>query len=361
MLSRSIGRMVMETYVEFHTDDLPRADRFAAWHDWTSGYVPTLMSPRYEEDFRASARVLSLGDVRVSALAFSELECWRPLKLVRRSDPEQMLVWLGLDAGFGIQIGDQSTLVGARAVTVYDTSRPYRMSAIAGCEYVRGLLIELPRDRLPASGLPPLGASLHGGEGLGGLLMRYVTELVSHAPRYQLADLPRLSTVTVDLLATFLRSHRRSHPAEASQQVLLIRVYDFIERRIGDPRLSPRAVAAAHGISVRALYKLFEGQHRTVAGWIRHRRLERCRHDLTDTGLTSHPIQRIAGRWGFTDAAHFSRIFRNAYGVSPREYRRLVSGADSDLAPADARLPGMSGGPVLPAPGWTGKAVRSST
>jgi AraC-like DNA-binding protein len=29
-------------------------------------------------------------------------------------------------------------------------------------------------------------------------------------------------------------------------------------------------------------------------------------------------------RWGFTDAAHFSRVFRNRYGQSPREFRKVM-------------------------------------
>jgi AraC-like DNA-binding protein len=27
----------------------------------------------------------------------------------------------------------------------------------------------------------------------------------------------------------------------------------------------------------------------------------------------------VAHRWGFTNPAHFSRVFRAAYGMSPRE------------------------------------------
>ena len=31
----------------------------------------------------------------------------------------------------------------------------------------------------------------------------------------------------------------------------------------------------------------------------------------------------IGMRWGFMDAAHFSRLFRSTYGCTPSEYRRL--------------------------------------
>jgi AraC-like DNA-binding protein len=83
-------------------------------------------------------------------------------------------------------------------------------------------------------------------------------------------------------------------------------------------------IAAAHQISTRYLHKIFHDQGLTVAGWIRQRRLERCHRDLADPVLRSHPIHAIATRWGFSDSAHFSRLFRAAYGTSPRDYRHLA-------------------------------------
>jgi AraC-like DNA-binding protein len=99
----------------------------------------------------------------------------------------------------------------------------------------------------------------------------------------------------------------------------------FIEEHLGDPDLTPPAVAAAHYVSVRYLHKLFETQEASVAEWIRQRRLERCRRDLLDSALSALPVNAIAARWGLLNAAHFSRAFRAAYGTAPGEYRRLAA------------------------------------
>jgi AraC-like DNA-binding protein len=40
-------------------------------------------------------------------------------------------------------------------------------------------------------------------------------------------------------------------------------------------------------------------------------------------------VGAIAARWGLIDAAHFSRLFRAAYGLPPGEYR-LAAMADTD-------------------------------
>ncbi|HYP73799.1 MAG TPA: helix-turn-helix domain-containing protein, partial [Microbacterium sp.] len=85
--------------------------------------------------------------------------------------------------------------------------------------------------------------------------------------------------------------------------------------------LSPGSIAAAHYISTRHLHGLFQEQGTTVSTWIRMRRLEQCRRDLADPLHAGSPVAAISARWGFVDAAHFSRSFKQAYGVSPSEYR----------------------------------------
>ena len=58
-------------------------------------------------------------------------------------------------------------------------------------------------------------------------------------------------------------------------------------------------------------------------------RLKRARTALAELDL-AEPIGNIAHRFGFSDAPHLSRAFRRRYGMSPREYRRLVASADPE-------------------------------
>ena len=72
---------------------------------------------------------------------------------------------------------------------------------------------------------------------------------------------------------------------------------------------------------MRRLHQVFQDEGTTVSTWIRTRRLERCRRALEDPMSAGVPVARIAARWGFPDAAHFSRVFKAAYGVSPSAAR----------------------------------------
>ena len=101
----------------------------------------------------------------------------------------------------------------------------------------------------------------------------------------------------------------------------MLQITSFIEEHLGEADLAPAQIAAAHHISLRQLHKLFEGSGTTVGGWIRQRRLERCGRDLRDPDLADRPVAAIGARWGYPDPAHFSRLFKSAYGVGPRDYR----------------------------------------
>ncbi|MFJ7784345.1 MULTISPECIES: helix-turn-helix domain-containing protein [Streptomyces] len=75
-------------------------------------------------------------------------------------------------------------------------------------------------------------------------------------------------------------------------------------------------------ISVSHLHSLFAGRDTTVAARVRRRRLQRARRDLGDPALGAAPVHHIAARRGFHDHSTFTRAFRGAYGMTPREYRR---------------------------------------
>ncbi len=102
-------------------------------------------------------------------------------------------------------------------------------------------------------------------------------------------------------------------------------ILDYVDRNLADPDLGVGGIARAFGFSSRTVHKLFEGEAQTVARLIWDRRLERCREDMADPAMSARSITEIAHLWGFSDSQHFSRAFKQRFGLTPRDYRNLFA------------------------------------
>ena len=112
---------------------------------------------------------------------------------------------------------------------------------------------------------------------------------------------------------------RQISPASDLPEKLLLALR-YIDNRFCSPTLNRRKIAAAGGMSMVQLGKLFqENLHSTVNRYVTNLRLEKAKHLLTHTGL---PVKEIAGQCGFSYAYYFARVFRENTGVLPGKFRR---------------------------------------
>jgi AraC-like DNA-binding protein len=108
---------------------------------------------------------------------------------------------------------------------------------------------------------------------------------------------------------------------EPLHRTLLQRVLTYIRLHLAERDLSAARIAAEHHVSVRQLYLSLSQAGISLGDWIRAQRLEECKRELASPTHRFTTIEAIAYRWGFASAPHFSRVFKTAYGVSPREWR----------------------------------------
>ncbi|GGV72979.1 AraC family transcriptional regulator [Streptomyces longisporoflavus] len=327
----------------FDSAELQMGDRVDAWHESVArAMVPFVMSIDQPAGFRASLRVEDLGAAQVNAVTYSSLRTQRTPKLIRRCDPEQYAVALTLRGRPMMDQAGRQTEPGVGNLMMYSTSWPYDGRADADDGTSASIVAQLPRALLPFAAREVdrlLATRLPGREGTGALLALCLTHLATDTSMQRPGDSLRLGTVLLDLITAFLAHHLQAEtavPHESRQRILLLQIKEFIHRHLNDPDLTPQVVAAAHHVSLRQVYKLFEGQGQPIAAWIKHQRLERCRRDLIDPWLHSSPVHAIAARWGFMNNAHFSRAFRAAYGLPPRDYRALALHAPSVPGPSTA-------------------------
>jgi len=248
----------------------------------------------------------------------------RSADLVAKADHHYFKLHLQLE-GHGFLVQDRrEAMLSAGDLAVYDTSRPYSLAEESDHSAV---VLMFPHEaiHLPADWLKELTAvRFDGAGGLARLVSPFIERLVEDLGVLAGAGGRRLATTAVDLVTTMFETEldRTRTSRDDPHRQLMLAVHEFIEDHLGDPGLSPTVIADANFVSTRLLHKLFEDTGVTVSGWIRTRRLECCRRDLRDPLCERESVTAIAARWGFTDAAHFSRLFRATFGEPPSQYRR---------------------------------------
>lgn len=310
------------------TLDLPSGERFDYWKAVLSEtFVPLEVSlPGNREDFRGRLSGCELGSMRFFEVVAEPHTALRTSRLVRSAPAGCYKVGLQLrGTSVLIQDGREATL-SPGDFTLYDTDRPY---TLAFGDPHRMLVLVFPRDLL---GLPQPRLA-----GLTATRLRGGTAALVGPFLGQMADLldevggqagVRLAGTVLDLLSTVLAERLDCFPQDpdTGHRAMMARITAFIEAHLGEPDLAPAQIAAAHHVSLRQLHKLFQASGTTVAGWIRQRRLEHCAQDLRRGGARA-AVSAVGARWGYPDPAHFSRLFKTAYGLSPRDYRYLSAQA----------------------------------
>jgi AraC-like DNA-binding protein len=107
----------------------------------------------------------------------------------------------------------------------------------------------------------------------------------------------------------------------SGDECLFREAIEIIGGRLGDPECEASSVAEQLSISVRTLNRLFQEHGTTFGQWIRSQRLQRAHDDLMNVEVSGLTVAEIGARWGMTDPAHFSRMFRSTWGISPMECR----------------------------------------
>ncbi|MFI9415185.1 helix-turn-helix domain-containing protein [Nocardia gamkensis] len=111
-----------------------------------------------------------------------------------------------------------------------------------------------------------------------------------------------------------------------SGDALLHTTRAYVQRHPTDPDLDVAAGAEAHAISRRYLEQLFARTDDSPAAYLRELRLAEAERLLWETPTT---IAEIAYRAGFNNVNTFTRAFRRAHGITPREWRRNLVRPDA--------------------------------
>jgi AraC-like DNA-binding protein len=305
----SVAAATRQTYV----------DRESLNHALTSDLVGWTVSKPREAPLLTHVVRHRLGDIRLLELSGNPFGAVRGHAEIS-GDIDTYLGILYQRSGSTLcRIGEDRVIVGAGDISVWHSGHPVSFEMP---EKFDKLCMIVPIARFESvlyNAETYVGLRLPAGSNLAMLLGSYLSTLTNGVVTQNNNTAFDAIDVTLELLGAAFRAQRRSSTTVPRDR-LFARICGYIEGRLADANLSPTKIAEDNGISVRYLYTLFSEQGITVSRWVRKRRLLRCRAELDGADSEGY-ITEVAYRWGFNDSAHFSRLFKASFGMSPTQYR----------------------------------------
>ena len=306
------------------TQTVAPKDRFAYWTDMICDvYVQLDCESSEARDFAGSIRRDSLSSLDLSVVQSDAQHVLRTPRQIAKASEDFFLVSIQT-RGCGIvrQDGREAALAPGD-FALYDSTRPYELIFESAFQQ---LVLMLPGEQLRSlvKNTEALTATaVSGRQGAGHLLIGMIDTLKQDIDHLQPASAAAVADGVVNILVAGLRTVPAAGRRELTDLTTyhLERIKAYVREHLRDPELSIRTLAAALRLSHGHVHRLFQSEPLPLAHFIWAQRLDTCRRELIDPRLRHRSISDIAFGCGFNDAAHFSRAFRERYGLSPREWR----------------------------------------
>lgn len=273
--------------------------------------IPTLVS-------------LPLGTCRLSRINANPHFVFSDRAFRRSFDPDAIKVLLQIGGSSRFEQQSLAVDLGPRAAVVYDPLRSYSLQNFSEVDQ---LILQVPRSTFSDGTLARLAQPVRVAADAGSLT-RIVSGLMQmaivEAEHLDSDGRRRVGESLIQLVDGLIRGKPlapefRVSPLEALRE----RIIAHIDANLHHSGLSAEVIAHHMGCSRRYLHRAFEREDMTLERFIWDRRLERSRGLLSKKSARVS-ISEIAFACGFNSSAHFSRVFRNKYGMTPREMRERI-------------------------------------
>lgn len=314
-------------HVQFSTRDEHPGDRIARWRQINLDYFGNLEVDCLSEGaLDAEFAMFTVGELRMFRIE-------APMHRIRRSactgelpcDGMYKLV-LQLQGRADIVQSDGSSQLRPGDWSLYDPRVPY---SITNHERASLLAVQIPRRLLKSFKVPSLlrcQAQASNVVGLHAVLGSFLCSLSEQLVTLSDGVGQPLSETVVGLVASTLAAYRQdgSEPPTLPG-VLKARVKQYVQTHLGEPDLTLDRIAKDMHCSKRYLHRVFEDERCSLERYIWQARLERCQVALRAPSAARRSVSEVAYQWGFNSSAHFCRLFKSQYGLSPTDFRRQTA------------------------------------
>lgn len=309
----------------YTTANVPSHTRATYWNDvYSRRFAQVTFNPVDREEFEAELKIGVVGPLSIARVHSKPTHIERNKAHIDRSGKRLFSFMLQARGSGVFSHYGHETVIEEGDFTLCDNAVPHRFDLTGRAE----IIILRTSPEVLKSYLPcpeqVCGLRLRAGQGLTGTAANMAQSLWNLLE----SGLPeKFSTMVarnlLDLMASaYAIAFDSELSASAARGARRVQARRYIEAHLRDPDLNPCMVADALHITPRYLRMLFEGDSETISQYILRRRLEECAKLISNVLWRGRTITEIAFSCGFNSAAHFTRAFRERYGMTPTAWRR---------------------------------------
>lgn len=263
---------------------------------------------------------LNLLDIKIDAATVQRSE-----EDIERDGIRDFTLTTLIEGEARIQQGDSEFTLKPGELAIIAGDTPY---SISYTQHSHRVLVQIPENvfaerilgrKTLAFEARPLISS-----GLVPIVINLIQSLMFEAEQLGETDQHTLAESLLELSGAVIRASVNQEQARQNkaQAALMQRILTYMDEHFTDCHLTPEKIAEANGISMRYLHRLFQQSGIAVSKSIWERRLKATREDILNPAKCKMRIGEIAFNRGFNDTAHFSRSFRERFGITPTQLRK---------------------------------------
>lgn len=298
--------------------DVLKVESADDWETVVSNCFVPLRCAGFEPSFAGQMEHVGVDDsVSVSQVTTSGTSANRTASLAGRAERDDMHLSLQRSSRGIVVAGGASAAVRPGAVSIYATDRPYFLDY--SWKSQQQLIVQVSRRSLGLP-LPMLEQAMRRLSVPGGTENVAAHNLFSYAAALTTHSKEKNALVLRDLAASMIRaSFGVGTGAPRTAGGLRHAVAEYLRRYATCQGMDMDDVAAAHFVSRRRLYQVFEEAGMSPASLLRAERLNIAERVLQE--VPRHTMDAVAYRAGFRDVTTFTRAFVRSHGCAPSEWR----------------------------------------
>ncbi|RFA17339.1 hypothetical protein B7R21_01000 [Subtercola boreus] len=315
----------------FTTRDVRSASRVALWEQHNARALLSLQCRTLDDEpLDASEANVDLGSLSCARVTATPHVIERTAREISATETEGLALYFTLRGESFFYQRDGVHVLRPGTLLICDVNQPFRRGFAGGLEE---LVLRVPRRLVDhIGGDSPLGR--------GPVTMDFSSRPTARTAARTLAALVSAAMELPSLDVADQRSpHALGTAADVEPRVVdLLRsilsnddlrglaavrsaAHSALGRRLRDPGLSVRHIADEIGVSERQLSRAFAESGTGPARVLLDLRLELADRTLRDPASTLASVGEVAAACGFSSHSHFTRVYRDRFGVTPARVR----------------------------------------